>query len=250
MRFVQMGDLSAGREALEGAEVAPWTRRTLDRLRDPVRRPPEPPEPLPHAVSSARPAQAFILDDGLFLQNLRTFRRGAAAGPSGMNSDHLFPLLDTERDSMKFYEFASLLARREVPGEIMDNLRMGRITALSMPDGGVRGITVGDILRRRVSRTVAQQYSQRVEIATAPFQYALSTRVGCECIAHVVQALTGVDEEAGVHRWSGSLRLDLPQRNVASTVGDRRWGPDHAFRQTTLWTTINTFVGGRDGRGP
>ena len=133
VRFVQMGELSAGRQALEGAEVAPGTRRTLDKLRDPVRRPPEPREPLPQAVSSARPAQAFILDDDLFLQNLRTSRRGAAAGPSGMNSDHLFPLLDSERDSMKFYDFASLLARGEVPGEVMEILRMGRITALSKP---------------------------------------------------------------------------------------------------------------------
>ena len=28
------------------------------------------------------------------------------------------------------------------------------------------------------------------------FQYALSTRVGCECIAHTIQTLTGIDEEA------------------------------------------------------
>ncbi len=64
VRLVQMG-LSAGRQALEGAEVASGTKRTLDRLRDPARRPPERREPLPHAVSSARPAQAFILDDDL-----------------------------------------------------------------------------------------------------------------------------------------------------------------------------------------
>ena len=54
--------------------------------------------------------------------------------------------------------------------------------------------SVGDILRRLVCRTVAQQYSKRVEIATAP---------GCECIAHVVQTLTGIDEEATVVSISG-----------------------------------------------
>ena len=115
---------------------------------------------------------------------------------------------------MKFYEFASLLARGEVPGEIMDILRMERTTALSKPDGGVRGITVGDILRRLVSRTAAQQYSKRVEIATAPFQYALSTRVGCECIAHVVQTLTGIDEEATVVFIDGVEAFDFISRNA------------------------------------
>ena len=127
--------------------MAPGTRRTLDKLRDPVRRP-------QNLVSRCHKQSRLP-------ENLRTSRRGAAAGPSGMNSDHLFPLLDSERDSMKFYEFASLLARGEVPGEVMEILRMGRITALSKPDGGVRGITVGDILRRLVARTVAQQYSKR-----------------------------------------------------------------------------------------
>ena len=155
-----------------------------------------------------------FLDDDLFLQYLRTSRRGVAAGPSGMNSDHLFPLLDSERDSMKFYEFAFLLARGEVPGEVMEILRMGRIAALSKPDGGVRGITVGDILRRLVARTIAQQYSKRVEIATAPFQCALSTRVGCECIAHVIQTLTGIDEEATVVSIDGVGAFDLISRNA------------------------------------
>ena len=35
--------------------------------------------------------------------------------------------------------------------------------------------------------------SATVESAIAPFQYAFSTRVGCECIAHSVQRLTDLD---------------------------------------------------------
>ena len=86
----------------------------------------------------------------------------------------------------------------------MDILRMGRITSLSKPDGGVRGITVGDILRRLVSRTVAQQCSKRL------FHHALSTRVGCECNAHVVQTFIGIDdEEATVVSIDGVGAFDL-----------------------------------------
>ena len=36
-------------------------------------------------------------------------------------------------------------------------------------DGGVKGIVVGDILRRLVARTMAKQFSKKVEAATAPF---------------------------------------------------------------------------------
>ena len=58
------------------------------------------------------------------------------------------------------------------------------------PTGGVRGIVVGDFVRRLVARTLAQQLGPAVESATTPFQFALSTKAGSECIAHVAQALS------------------------------------------------------------
>ena len=39
-------------------------------------------------------------------------------------------------------------------------LRMGRVTALRKPDGGVRGIVVSDVLRQLVARTMAKQRSK------------------------------------------------------------------------------------------
>ena len=90
---------------------------------------------------------------------------------------------------------------------------MGRITALRK-DGGVRGITVGDILRRLVARRIAQQISKVVEESTALYQYALSTKVGCECVAHIVQTLTGSDESATVVSVDGIGAFDLISRNA------------------------------------
>ena len=69
---------------------------------------------------------------------------------------------------------ASALAMARVPEEIIEALRLGRLTALSKPDGGVRGIVVGDILRRMVARTLAKQISKKVEEGTAPFQYLVN----------------------------------------------------------------------------
>ena len=40
LSLVQMGELSSGRQALQGASLAPGTRQTLEALRDPIRRPP------------------------------------------------------------------------------------------------------------------------------------------------------------------------------------------------------------------
>ena len=67
------------------------------------------------------------------------------------------------------------------------------MTALQKPSGGVRGIVVGDFVRPLVARTLAQQLAPAVELATSPFQFALTTKWGCECVAHIAQTLTDLD---------------------------------------------------------
>ena len=70
-----------------------------------------------------------------------------------MTTEHLRPLHDD--------------ARAQIPDVAVRMVRLGRLTALSKPDGGVRGIVAGDVIRRLVGRTMAQQLSQAVEAATA-----------------------------------------------------------------------------------
>ena len=51
----------------------------------------------------------FQLNIDEFLLCLREARRGAASGPPGMTSDHLFPILESEVDSGLFGQVGSLL---------------------------------------------------------------------------------------------------------------------------------------------
>ena len=67
----------------------------------------------------------------------------------------------------------------------------------------------GDIIRRIVAKTIAQQFSEVVQSATAPLQYALSTKAGPECVAHALKALTDLDERATVLSIDGSGAFDL-----------------------------------------
>ena len=108
-----------------------------------------------------------------------------------MTSDHLFPIFESEADS-------NLLVQ----------------VALCKPDGGVRGVVVGNILRRLVAKTMAKQVSKEAETATAPFQHALSTKAGCECVAHLLQSITDLDPEATVISMDAIGAYDLISRNA------------------------------------
>ena len=152
-----------------------------------------------------------------------------------MTSEHLFPILDNAHDSEALSRVATLMARGEAPAEALEGIRLGRLTALRKPDGGVRGIVVGDILRRLVARTMAKQVASEVEKATAPFQYALSTKAGCECVAHIMQTLTDQDAGATVVSIDGVGAYDLISRRAVLEGLLRMGRSDHPLCEDLQW---------------
>ena len=102
--LVFLGELSSARQALGGAELAPRNQATLNVLRDPTRRPPRARAPLPDNVMT-HTHSAFELDQHQFSRNFRSARRGAAAGPSGMTTEHLRLLLDDAHATHLFFRW-------------------------------------------------------------------------------------------------------------------------------------------------
>ena len=64
---------------------------------------------------------------------------------------------------------------------------------------------------------MSQQLMDSVQRATAPYQYAMSTKSGCECIAHALQGLTELDPRATVMSIDGISRPHFTASNVAGT---------------------------------
>ena len=139
-----------------------------------------------------------------------------------MTAEHLQPLFDHPKDlrvfflvaGPVFFQVAERLARGQVPQHIQDAIRMGRLTALRKADGGVRGIVAGDVIHRLVARTMSQQLMDAVQEATAPFQYAMATKAGCECISHVLQALTELNPNATILSVDGINAYDMMSRKA------------------------------------
>ena len=169
---------------------------------------------VPEKLVSPEPEVGFNLDDFRFARKLRSANRGAAGGPSGMTVEHLQPLLGHPRDLRSFIRVCEQLSRARVPRSIGEAILLGRFAALQKPSGSVRGIVAGDIVRRLVARTMSQQLMLEVQNASAPFQYALATKSGCESIAHALQGLTELNPRTTKTSIEGISAYDLISRQA------------------------------------
>ena len=205
-QLASLGELSAARRALEGAMMAPGTLATWAELTNPVRRPPWPRDPVLVEILEMEPVEDVQLDDNLFAKNIRIARRGAAPGPSGMTSEHLFPLLESDRTLGSLCKVAGFFAKVQVPQTILSALRLGRMTALRTPSGGIRGIVVGDIFRRLSNSP--RELSQQLPLSNT---HSAPERGASVC---PTQSSTDLDESTTILSVDGVGAFDLVSRKA------------------------------------
>ena len=126
-----------------------------------------PRDPVPPNILNVNPVEQFSLDMDVFSSTIRSARRRAAGGPSGMTAEHLRLVLESPR---------SLLT---------SSLCCAQRTSCRSAEAwwGRAGIVCGDLVRKLVARSIAQQISSAVAEATSPFQCALTTKASGESVA-------------------------------------------------------------------
>ena len=209
---VRRGELSRARQTLTSSPLAPGTDETLAILQDPTRRPPALQTALPTNLQEYQPQAPIRLNPQEVAEALRTAKRGSAPGLSGATAEHYKVLLDDEEGLSLFTATLELLAQGQVPEAAMATLSTARLTALSKPNGGVRGIATGEVLRRLASRVLARQYAEIFDAATRPFQYALRTRAGTDCLAAILRTAAELDESATIVSLDGRAAYDTVSR--------------------------------------
>ena len=68
-----------------------------------------------------------------------------------MTTEHLRLVLDTVQDAQLLFKLVRTIVQSRNRTTIVNSVRLGRLTALQKPNGGVRGIVAGDTLRRLVA---------------------------------------------------------------------------------------------------
>ena len=133
---------------MTGAALAPWSEATFQEMQS--KRPQQIQRPL-HRMRTQPSASGSENLDGKFEES--------SPGRGGCTYEHLRALLDDVDTFKLLFEAVSSLGQATVPPEIAAALTGARLTALSKPDGGVRGTATGCSLRRLVARTLAKQFA-------------------------------------------------------------------------------------------
>ena len=221
--LVRVGKFSSARQALEGAELEPSTKATLDKLQDARHRPHR--EVLPPRIMEFQRAALHS-----------TWTRKCSVGTSVLHAKESrvavrHDVSTSSSTSQRGEGHATSLAVGRELGEIQVPqwsstwLRCGR----TEPDGGVRGTVSGHILRRLVARTVAQQLGFAVKAATTPHQHALSSRAVCEYIAHALQGLCELKARMTITSIDGVGTCDFISRTSLPFVPMFDGSPSECF---------------------
>ena len=208
LQLVKYGELSRAASQLTAAPLAPAndeTMRALEALH------PSPPVPIIAPAQQAYP-RPVDLPDEMLLKGVQTSSRGAAQGPTGWRFEHLRTAVEISRTT-PLPRFTNGLLYGTLPPDVLAVVGTSRLVALQKPNGGIRPVAIGDVLRRYVTRGLCLAYKERWEAELGPFQYAIGTKAGSEKLLAMLRTYA----EAGNPEQQRVL-LALDSRNAFNTA--------------------------------
>ena len=203
--------MSSARQELTGTELAPKTLDTLAELQG--RRPQVRGMALHQNVRESVSERFVELDVALFTKCLRSalHHREVRRVQDGARTRCCECVWTTTSCSNSSAEDAATADRPESARKAFTS---ATVTALQKPNGGVRGIATGTSFRRLVARTLARQFRKAVAATCAPFQFALSTRAGTDCVGHAMRAFTDANPMTTVLSFDGIGAYDYVYRSA------------------------------------
>jgi hypothetical protein len=112
-----------------------------------------------------------------------------------------------------------------------------RLIALRKPNGGLRPIACGCVLRRLAGRAACEIFGEGIKRGCGRFQYAVGTRAGCEVVHKTLAALTEAFPQGVVLAFDATNAFNsVPRQRILD--GAARLAPD--LLPTALETLAET----------
>jgi hypothetical protein len=128
-----------------------------------------------------------------FHEALKSFKRGSAAGWSGLSSDHLLEAISCPNPAIGEFtlgaltRFGKLFIAGTPPEDILPFVFGAKLIGIQKKDGGIRPIAIGEVLRRWAAKAVCKSSRPLWEAFFSPFQFGMGVRYSTEIIAECVK---------------------------------------------------------------
>ena len=202
--LTQEGQYTRALQALASHGVAEHSAEALAEMK---LKHPAPSAPQPAPPTETAPPRAFSGTD--VLSAALSFKKGSAAGPSGMRPEHFKAIFKStsanivERSLVALVKLVNVMAAGKVPDSVAPYLCGARLHAAKKKDNTLRPIAVGNLLRRLVAKCFSTALASKAAALLGPQQLGVGVRGGCEAIAHAVRKV--VEEDPA--KWV--LQVDL-----------------------------------------
>jgi Reverse transcriptase (RNA-dependent DNA polymerase) len=146
---------------------------------------------------------------------LSGFLRGSGPGASGLRHSHLSDMLHAPSPqaaalaSDAITNLVNRLASGRAPTSFAPWLCGAPPTALAKPNGGVRPIAVGEVIRRLVAKCLMARVRQLAQALLAPLELGVAVKGGAEAIVHTVRRLITHHLDAAVSSDWALLQVDF-----------------------------------------
>ncbi|CAE7221869.1 STRN3, partial [Symbiodinium pilosum] len=121
---------------------------------------------------------------------IKSFRRGSAAGPTGLRGDHLKEVLGTAHTDevlANLTQVLQLLVRGQALLELAPHLAGASLHAVPKAADDVRPIAVGECLRRLASKCLCAAFKDAAREVLAPLQLGVAVPYGAEAAVHTAR---------------------------------------------------------------
>ena len=190
-RLVGEGQLSRAAQALVSSGIAPANDENLEKMKTLHPQADRPPTLVPDP--SVPP---LVVTGAQVLDNIKSFKKGSAPGPSGLRAEHLKVAVvagaapnGVDKCIEAVTKLVNVILAGKVPERAAPCFFGARLHAAKKKSGGIRPIAVGEIARRLASKCAMSAVSEKASQFLSPSQLGVGIRGGCEALAHTAKLL-------------------------------------------------------------
>ena len=173
------GDLQKGIQALTSHGCAGMTDDVVQQLID--KHPQD--VPLPNCYASECEQILVTKDD--VLAAVKSFKKSAAPGRSGMRPTHIINGIANRADFLNnFTVVIQLMVNAQIPAELAQIIAGGPLIPLLKKDGGIRPITIGEVIKRVTSKIAIRKTMNKFQQLVDGIQLGVGIKNGIEAVLH------------------------------------------------------------------